>query len=1618
MRKYEGAVSEPTYSSPMEAGVTIDVPNEKTGDFPAEPSWTWGYGRDIEGTAVSELPTTQSYGSKCDGNSASAPTCSGSAGIGVNTATGAFGQSVTDGIIAAPSPIELSRSYSSANTHSGSLGRGWSASWNSRIDFAQNGDAAFRAEDGSQYIFQKNPDGSFSSPAASHATLSGQQGGFSLTSRSGETLSFDTSGVLIERRDRQQVKTSYGYNSGRLESITSAVGRSARLSYSGDLLAGIAFSDGSKIGYEYSGGRLSGFVDSSGKRVAYAYDSGGRISSITDKRGGLAVQNAYDTNGRVIEQSSSSMTGKVRFSYSGDVTDVTMPDGGIWTDVHKGNVLLAHYDPFGGKTSFEYDFKLDPVAVVDALGNRFTTQYDKQGRPLELSSPVSRQTFTYGATGALRLASNGNQETSYFNVDDKNRLTSSYDPLRRWTEYKYNASALVESVRTTENRKTVFAYDSSGNRVSTTLPSGAVETRTFDSAGRTRTVTDPLGNRPGVDPAKFTTEFEYDAAGRIAKTRTADGKVVQRTYDETGNVTSITNPLGQVTTYAYDAADRVSSITAPGTKQTSFSYNAMGQLASRTDPAGAKTTYTYDKAGRVTSMTTGRGNEKDADPTSFTWKYAYDKVGNRISAIDPAGRTTSTAYDAERRAISVTDPLGNVSKIKYDGAGNIVETTDAAGGVTTYTFDGANQLTAVKDPNGSTLSYTYDWDGNRTSETSPLGFKTTYAYDSDGRQISRTEPRGNATGADPAQFTWRTEYDAVGNVISETDPLGNKITSTYDALSNLVERTDPQGKKTSYLYDALGRPVQTTAPDGGVVKADFDISGNLATRTDANQRVTTYTYDKAGRPTKVTDPLNRTTQYSYDLEGNRTKVTNARGHTITSTFDSRNLLTSTTYSDGTPKISYTYDNAGRPSTITDGTGVRTIGYDPTGRPLTITAPGSTNPFKYIYRADGSVSGRTYPDGRATSYAYDADGRMTGQVQNGRTTTYGWDAAGNLLSTTVPTTQAITETRTYDQAGRMASITEGAGTRQFVRDGSGRVTTETYKDATTTGLPKRYDYDAAGRLTRACSDTSLLLTCLPGTTGERNTFDKVGNRLSATTGATTTNNVFDAADQMTSSTTGIVVTDLTYDADGNLTKDGAGTYSYDALGRAKTTTIGADTFTFVYDADGNRTTTKKNGASIRSHQWDVNNSIPRIATDLSQPSGWLLGDYHYGPLGEPQAVDTGAASFYYLHDRQNSITSVRDSSGVENYKYTYGTWGTFTGTAGGGTQQTSVFGFTGTFKDQVSRGRIDLPARGFDPKAGRFTSPDPRPDTASPTNSSTYAYANNDPVNQSDPSGACPLCISAGIGAAFGAVVEGGIYSWQHRNGGFTGSGLAMAAGRGAVVGGIAGLLMPGTGSFAARSLGLTGGRALATSTAVNAGVGAGFSYAVNEVNCRPTDPWDLLLGAAGGGSSSLIGPAFSWIRSLAAPRAQVFALGSPNAFRSLRKGEGPGASLVRPGADESVEPWEHVMGHENSPWISVTTSAKTMFETYGSGSVTGWKGSGEYGYVSLDLSKTNSRIFDAAKNLTVPEHIRAVFGDELSDNATRHNELLVYLRLEAEAIVHYWPPGTTLEQVMKDIGRS
>ncbi|MDX3697725.1 DUF6531 domain-containing protein [Streptomyces europaeiscabiei] len=1444
----------------------------------------YGDGPDVTGLGFPSLPDNQTYGTGCLPNAASVTRCQEERGVGVNTATGSFSQASTDLTLNGPTPFGLTRSYSSNNKNSGSLGVGWSASWDTKL-IPQSSGLILSAEDGSTYPFASNSEGGFDAPLHSHSSLSRISDGYELKTQSGELISFDADGRVIRRRNLQGQQFTYEYNANALQSITIPSGQKASFDFDGgDRVKSIKLSDGREMAYAYSGDRLSSVTAPGNRKVAYEYENG-LLSSVTDERQNRVVLNSYDTSGRVREQVSAAL-GKTLFSYKQGETDAVMSDGGVWTDIYSGNILLAKYDPFGNKTAFETDFRLNPVAVTDPLGNRFVTSIDKYGRPVSQESPLSRRTWAYNAEGTLRFHYNGNKKYTYYYYDASNRLTKSVDPLKKETTYTYTQAGLLESATDPRSKTTTLAYDAAGNQTSVTYPNHARLTRDFDAAGRLVSVTDQRGNVDGGDAAKFTTTYTYDAAGWLDSTRDARENTTDRDYDLAGNLTSLKNAKGHVTTYTYDAANRLKDTTNAAKYVSSLAYDSMGRISSSTDATGAKTAYAYDKAGRLSSMTTPRGNVPGADPAKYTWTYGYDKAGNQTTVTDPLGNTTRTDYDAEYRPIKVTDPLGHTRTTTYDDESNVLQAKDGLNKATVHTYDDNGQLASVTDPDARTVSYGYDDAGNLTSETSPSGNKTTYAYDDNGRRTDMVEPRGNVTGADPTQYTWHTSYDAAGNVTGVTDPLGHTTTNAYDEANNLVRSTDGNKNAASYSYDELGQLTRVQAPDEGNTVLAYDELGNLKTRTDAKEHVTSYAYDKANRLTKVTDPLLRSTSFDYDPDGNRSLITNARGQKQANTYDARNLLAKTTYSDGTPSVTYTYDNASRPQTIVDGTGTRTLQFDNADRPLSITSPGATNPFKYTYTNSGQVKTRTYPDGYAVSYDYDGDGRVKSETTGGKSTTYGWDEAGNLTSTQLPTTTALTESRTYDRAGRLSSISEGSGVRQITRDPDGRVLADQFKSATTTSLSSRYGYDSVGRLTRVCTDITATASCLDGSGGTTYDYDRVGNLTTAKTGTSATINTYDAADQLTKYVAGSTTTDLTYDADGNRTKDAKGTYVYDAASRVKSATIGADAFTFVYDADGNRTISNKNGSLARTSRWDVNNPLAQIATDTNG-SGALLADYNYGPTGIAQAVNRSNGVFYLLHDRQESTRAVHDAAGRENYTYTYTPWGESTGKASVPDGQTSIFGFTGQYKDQYLTGRLALRARSYDPSTSRFTTTDPLPSSPGSANPSPYAYANNDPVNQADPSGQCPLCISAGIGAAFGAVLEGGIYAWQQRNGGFSWGGLAKASGEGAITGGIAGALMPGVGNAAARGLGFTGGRALATSSAVNAGAGAGFAWGVNEIHCRPTDPWDLLIGAAGGGASSLVGPAFNWLKGKSGAGK-----GTTNPFPGIYP---PARSIVSPG---------------------------------------------------------------------------------------------------------------------------
>lgn len=1386
----------------------------------------------------------------------------------VNTATGAFTEAFTDAQVPAQGvPLTVGRVYSSDNTLTGALGKGWQLPWETRLSVGSNGDAVLIGEGGSRHTYVKKSDGTFTTPGEARSKLTTDGTGYKVTTADHTTYGFNAAGKLTAIKDRSGHGLALSYTGSQPTQITDAVGRSATLQYTGALLDKITLADGRLVDYGYTGDQLTSVTALDGKPESYGYDASGRLNTVTNARNKRITFNVYDAQGRVKTQTDA-LGQDTTFTYSKngvfDQVDVTAADHGVWTDVYYKNVLFTQLDPLNNKSYYRYDKFFNRTSAVDGEIRETQWTFDNSGRMTGRSNAASDESWTYDANGNVDTYEDGEYNETVYGYNTANQLTTVTDPLNNTTTYGYKATTgLLDTVTTARGDQTKYGYDPDGNLESVTTPSGNKTTFTYFPSGQLKTVVDPRGNVTGGDVAKYTTSYTYDPADRVKTVTDARGNTTAYGYDEVGNLKTVTDASKRTTSYAYYDDNRLSTVTDPALKQTLLGYDPVGRLSKETNRRGAVVTYQYDKAGNQIQVVSARGNAAGADAKQYTWTIGYDKVGNRKTVTDPLSKTTAFTWDADNRPLSVTDPLSHTRSVTYDDNGNVLKTTDGLGHGTTLTYYDDNRLATSKTWAGYTTSYEYDHDGHLSAEVSPESERTTYTYNHDGQLDTSVDPRGNVSGADPAKYTWSYGYDEAGNPTSVTDPLSHTQATGYDAVGNIASVTDARKKKTLYEYDELNRPKKVTAPDTGTTTFTYNTAGFLDTTTDANTHTSTYGYNAEGQLTSVKNPLSKTVAYEYDLDGNRTKVTNARAQTIVTKVDARNLPSNVTYSDGTPAESYLYDDAGRLKDVTDATGSRSLTYDDDDKILTITSPGVTKPFSYIWNTDDTLKSRTNPDGRATSYTYDKVGRTKTQTANSKAVNYGYDKAGNLTSVTLPTTTARSETRTYDEAGRLDSLTTPTLKNTYTYDENNRLVA----DKPGTGYPARYGYDDTGRMTRACTDTSAT-SCLTGTSGSTYAYDKVGNLKTTTSSSSTTTNEYDAGDQLSTTTVGTTKTSYSYDADGNQTKDDDGTYAYDDAGRVKSATIGSDNFAFKYDADGNRTISNKNSALIRTSRWDINNALPQIATDTDS-TGALLADYHYDPDGTARSMDRTAGTYYFTQDRQNSVSAVYDTAGTDNYHYTYSAWGTSTGTATITGGQSSIFGYTGQYKDQYLPDRLQLRARSYDTTQRRFATQDPVPAAADSPNQSPYNYADNEPANLSDPSGNCPMC----IGAAIGGIVSGGVYALSHQDD-FDWGDFAVATGEGALIGAAGGFLAP-AGASLATQLGLQGGRALAVTVATDAAIGMGFTWAINTAQCQPTTPSDLLIGGLTGGLGSLAGPAWGVLKGgfgrVFAPKAMVSA---------------------------------------------------------------------------------------------------------------------------------------------------
>jgi len=810
-------------------------------------------------------------------------------------------------------------------------------------------------------------------------------------------------------------------------------------------------------------------VDENGHVTVTTFDSRNRpisvrrrmVSAVADSPADLVTSMTYTPRGQV--ETTTDARGAMTRSVYDDCMRLTrreLPDGLFETHAYGIN---------SGAGTWTLRSGWQPTRSVDVRGNATDTLIDGFYRPFFV---VRRRDAATGqpTSAPPRPASGGLPAditvTAGYNRVHKPVRIARNDPgllsgervSLTWYDQLYQATATA-IINDTGSSQVSAALRGGFHASGATAPAVAVEHRmvrtVYDRGGRVASTVDPQGRR---------TEMRYDVAGRLVKTllpavpdaslpgdpvRTPQSEVI---YDWADRPEITIDARGLRTKQDFDGRSRVvraiSDLDGDGLFETNGHdivvgtvYDLAGNVMQRIDTRGAVTDLRYDAAGRLVSQTAPEvaDAEQAGAMTRPVTVTIPDKNGNIVEARDARGVTTVSTFDAFNRPLSVTAAAGTPSEVvtrsSYDAAGNVQSLTleNRVDGqlrpqVTTYAYDAFNRklsetLPAVGDGITRQTVWTYTTSGEVASKTDPKSEVTSMTYDGFGQLIATTVQVGSVF----AQQLWLS-YTHSGKLetVIDTELRGaqayTQVTShRYDALDRLISE--------SYAGQEATPGVDTMGPAPQVVESGYDLGGNRVRQRREpgrpDERVVTSTFDRVGRVRTIVDagaaPGTGTSTYAYDATGNRLSLTRQGGLVDSYTYDALNrvqVATTVGAQGQVYRVAYAYDLVGNRRQATE----------------TLVQQGD----------------------QTTTYAYDAQYRLTGEAIPGRNVTYAYDPAGNRLRMDVDlaataTTAAETQ-RTmsiYDDLNRLLSNVEttmaglgqpGVVTRTYTYDRNGNRST--------------------------------------------------------------------------------------------------------------------------------------------------------------------------------------------------------------------------------------------------------------------------------------------------------------------------------------------------------------------------------------------------------------------------------------------------------------------------------------------------------------------------------------------------------------------------------------------------
>jgi RHS repeat-associated protein len=439
------------------------------------------------------------------------------------------------------------------------------------------------------------------------------------------------------------------------------------------------------FGYDAKGRQVSSGSASGTESRTYSlnYDSLGRLASVTDP---LAQTKGagYDGADRLTTETLPDAR-HILYGYDagGNLTSFTPSGRPAHNLAYTSSDLLASYTPpdlgTPGATSFTYDADKQLTKIAFPDGRTVQITYDSAGRASAVTLARGKDQFAYDATTG-QLAS--------ITAPDGGKLSYHYDGMlpagAAWT------GTVAGQVDNT--------YDSDF-RVSSTSVNGTAITVKYDTDGRVIQAGDLTVDRTapgrlvsGTHLGNLSTTVAYDPFGEVQTDSAAyqgtSQQTAQYSRDRLGRVTKKLDTIGAVThttDYQYDAAGRLLLVSEDGTTTSQYSYDSNGNRTSRAIPSGTISA-TFDAQDRLTqngSVTYAYTSDGDLtsrmDGTAVT-AYHYDELGNLVSVLLPDGRTIDYVIDGQNRRIGKKVNGTLVQGFLYDGS-HLIAQLDATSAV-------------------------------------------------------------------------------------------------------------------------------------------------------------------------------------------------------------------------------------------------------------------------------------------------------------------------------------------------------------------------------------------------------------------------------------------------------------------------------------------------------------------------------------------------------------------------------------------------------------------------------------------------------------------------------------------------------------------------------------------------------------------------------------------------------------------------------------------------------------------------------------------------------------------------------------------------------------------------